>query len=75
MRLAGTDFDRWRSTQLPAESDQDPDPTQSKHGRYDCLDSERETVPDGFVEPLVVEEDKEGGEDSEEVHYRRDLFG
>lgn len=63
------------STELSAESYQDPKPTQSEHGRYNCLDPEREIIPDGSVEPLVVKEDGEGGEDPEEIQYRRNFFG
>ena len=65
----------WKSTELSTEGQQESDPTQPKHGRSDRLDPKREMVPDGLVEPLVVEEDDEGGEDPEEVHYRHDLFG
>lgn len=64
-----------RSPELPTKSYQDPNSTQSEHGRYDCLDPKRETESDGFVQPLIVEEDDERGEDSEEVHYRRNFFG
>ena len=65
----------WSSTEFPTDSYQDPKPTKSKHSGNDCFDPKREIVPDGYVEPLVVEKDGEGREETEEVHYRHHLFG
>lgn len=56
------------STEFSTNSDQDRDPAQAKHTGDDGLDPEREAVSDGFIEPLVVKKDDEGGEDAEEVH-------
>ena len=57
------------STELSANSHQDPETSQSKHNSNDCLDSKREAVPDGSVKPLVVEGDDKGGNDAKHVHY------
>ena len=63
------------STEFSTNSYQDPKTTQPEHGRYDRFDPKRETVPSGFVEPLIVEEDDERREDAEDVHHRHHLFG
>jgi hypothetical protein len=50
---------RGRSTELSTESQQDADPAKSEHGGRDRLGPESETVSDGFIELLVVEDDEE----------------
>lgn len=47
-------------------SGQDPNPTRSKHGRrgrHGRFDPKHEAVSIGLIQPLVVEEDGERGED------------
>jgi len=63
------------STEFTTDSYQDPKPAQSEHGGNDRFDPKREIVPDGLVEPLVVEKDDEGGDDAEEVHDCHHFLG
>ena len=63
------------STKFSTNSHQDTKPTQPEHGGDDGFNPKREIVPHGFVEPLVIEKDDEGGEDAEEVHDRHHLLG
>ena len=48
-----------RLAEISTESYQNPNATQSKQGGYDRLNAKRETVADGLVKPLVVEENAE----------------
>jgi len=75
MRVQKKTMVDWSSTELSTNRYQDPNTTEPKHSGYDRFDPKRKIIPDGLVEPLIVEEDDECGENSEEIHYRHHLLG